>query len=308
MFLNGIATPYNYLILFNDALLITKSKRKHLRFDGFLLLQHTQVQTFESVEFDASSPPSTPHVEHDTSYANAGSSNPDDIPSVLKRKSIGPIVQSSSSSSSLVPNSSPSAHQHHGSTGTPSSHHHHHPAHHQHHASHTGGSSPSSSSHNPPISTVPSHAGTVHSTSLSLTFRSLVIPATVVVIFHSQEDFNNWKQEASIAASKLDTIPTPESFPDRVLSIETNLLYHHAGSGSNAASTTGNTTDTDDSVTSNSRKSGSQSLGSSKSKHRLRRLLTIGSKSKKDAVNAASSSDAPSSSPGPPGPPGDTPL
>ena len=284
VFLNGIATPYNYLVLFNDALLITKAKRKHLRFDGFLLLQHTQVQTFESIEFDASSPPATPHGDSSSSFlAPSGSSAPEE-PSALKRRSVGPIPQSGSSSSLNVPSPTVISGHHHG---------------HQHHASHTGSSSPSSSA--APISATSSHAGVVHSTSLSLTFRSLVLPVIVVIIFHNQEDFINWKNEASLAASKNDSIPTPESFPDRVVSAESNMLYSHSSSNSNVASTTGNNSDTgDDSVAGNSRKSGSQSLGSSRSKHRLRRLLTIGSKSKKDASAVTSSAppgiDAPSPS------------
>lgn len=286
VFLNGIATPYNYLVLFNDALLITKSKRKHLRFDGFLLLQHTQIQTFESIEFDASSPPPTPHGENGF-LAPSGSSAPDDTPTALKRKSVGPIPQSGSSSSLAIP-SSPSS-----STLSPLHGHHHG---HQHHASHTG--SPSSSA--APIATTSSHSGVVHSTSLSLTFRSLVLPVTVVVIFHNLEDFINWKQEASLAASKHDTIPIPDVFPDRVVSAETNMFYSHSSSNSNAASTAGNNSDTpDDSVAGNSRKSGSQSLGSSRSKHRLRRLLTIGSKSKKDASAVTSSAPAGIDAPSP---------
>lgn len=281
VFLNGIATPYNYLVLFNDALLITKSKRKHLRFDGFLLLQHTQIQTFESIEFDASSAPPTPHGESGNNvFHSSASSAPDDTPIAMKRKSVGPISQSSSSASIIhsAPNHSPSpsvggnSHQHH------------------HHASSVGTVSP--------IATAPSSPAVVHSTSLSLTFRSLVLPASVVVIFHNLDDFMNWKHDASLAASKTDSIPVPETFPDRVLSVETNLFYNHSSSTSNAASTTGNASDTgDDSITGNSRKSGSQSLGSSRSKHRLRRLLTMGSKSKiKDSAVNASTSDAPSGS------------
>lgn len=200
VFINGIATTYNYLVLFNDSLLITKSKRKHLRFDGFLTLANTCMEAFDVDDL---------HVRY-SQPPSASSSNHLDIPGA--------------DDSSL------------------------------HHRSLSG-----------PV-TVPPHA----SASFSLTLKSLVINATIVIIFQTFEDFQAWKSDIALASAKHEDIVTPDTFPDIIVSLD----------AMQAAS---------DEIHSHTRKR-SLSLGASRGK-RLKRLLTLGTGKSKRDLNTHSSID-----------------
>lgn len=43
IFLNDVKSPYNYLVLFNDALLVSKKKKKHIHYYGFLYINRLKV-------------------------------------------------------------------------------------------------------------------------------------------------------------------------------------------------------------------------------------------------------------------------
>jgi hypothetical protein len=220
VFVNGIASPYNYLVLFNDALLITKSKRKHLRFDGFLLLAHTSLQAFEADDLHQhqSQPPAA-------SSSSSLENTEDTMPN--HRSMSGPIPMASASSSAALTASS-------GSTPPPQV-----------------------------------------SKTFSITLKSLVLNATIVVIFSSFDDFTLWKNDISMACAKSEDIILPDTYPDRIISLDANQPNS-------------------DEISSHTRKR-SLSLGSSRSK-RLRRLLTLGSSksSKRDStINTPTTDNAP---------------
>src|SRR5690606_29289630 len=46
--INGVKCPYNYLVLFNDSLLISKKKKKGLLYFGFLYLNRISVDIVEN--------------------------------------------------------------------------------------------------------------------------------------------------------------------------------------------------------------------------------------------------------------------
>jgi len=201
VFINGIATAYNYLVLFNDALLITKSKRKHLRFDGFLALSNTCMEAFDVDEL---------HVRY-SQPPSASSSNHLDVPG----------AEDSSS----------------------------------HHRSLSG-----------PATATP-HA----SASFSLTLKSLVINATIVIIFQTIEDFQAWKNDIALSSAKHEDMVTPDTFPDRIVSLDAMQA-------------------SSDEIHSHTRKR-SLSLGASRGK-RLKRLLTLGTGKSKRDLNAHSRTDS----------------